>query len=131
MTAAQFSLSAGWYGIFAGLLSGAIIGLFFHRPEWLGGYSAFPRRMVRLGHISFLGLGLLQLCYGFTLASGAFGNNDSTLAMTGARLFVVAQFTMPLFCFLTAWKPKCRHGFPIPVIASGAGVICILRLLTG
>ena len=49
-------LYAAWIGIFMGFLAGAGLGLFFHRDGWLGGYSSWPRRMARLGHISFFGI---------------------------------------------------------------------------
>lgn len=30
------------------MLSGITLGLFFHNPQWLGGYGSWQRRMVRL-----------------------------------------------------------------------------------
>jgi hypothetical protein len=50
------NLVAGWTGFIGGAVSGALIGLFFHKENWLGGYSSFPRRLVRLGHIAFFSL---------------------------------------------------------------------------
>ncbi|MCB1078061.1 MAG: hypothetical protein KDM64_09565 [Verrucomicrobiae bacterium] len=129
MNAASLSLTFGWWGMLAGILSGAVIGLKFHRETWLGGYGSFPRRLVRLGHISFFGLGLLQLGYGLTLASGQVTQTSGSLALGGTVAFIVAQATMPLFCFLTAWRKPCRHGFPVPVLAATIGVICAIRLL--
>ena len=35
-----------------GVVSGATIGLFFHREAFLGGYDTWRRRLVRLGHPS-------------------------------------------------------------------------------
>ncbi len=53
---ARFNLIAGWTSMIAGAVSGAAIGLFFHREEWMGGYASLRRRMIRLGHIAFFGL---------------------------------------------------------------------------
>ena len=50
-------LVIAWVAILVGLLSGTVIGQFFHREEWLGGYHSWRRRMVRLGHVAFLGTG--------------------------------------------------------------------------
>lgn len=50
----------------AGALSGAIVGLFFYRDEWMGGYNSWRRRLTRLGHISFFGLGFLNLIFAAT-----------------------------------------------------------------
>ena len=60
------NLIGGWVGMLAGVLTGAFIGLFFHRDGWMGGYSSHPRRLTRLGHISFFGLGFLNLIFAAT-----------------------------------------------------------------
>ncbi len=52
---------AAWIAFLLGGLAGAASGLFFHNEQWLGGYGSWPRRMIRLGHIAFFGLGLLNL----------------------------------------------------------------------
>jgi len=41
----------GWIAFLLGGLAGAIPGLFFHHPDWLGGYSSWRRRMIRLDHL--------------------------------------------------------------------------------
>lgn len=57
------NLYAGWIGMLAGCLAGAVTGLFFHDPDWLGGYASWPRRMVRLGHIAFFGIGFINVIF--------------------------------------------------------------------
>ena len=57
----DINVIAAWLGVLAGVLTGVASGLFFHREEWLGGYGSWPRRMMRLGHISFFGLGFLNM----------------------------------------------------------------------
>ena len=52
---------AGWGLILAAFLSGAGIGLAFHRESLWGGYGSFRRRIVRLGHISLAALGMINL----------------------------------------------------------------------
>lgn len=37
------------------------LGLKFQRDGWLGGYASFAGRLIRLGHISFIGLGFLNI----------------------------------------------------------------------
>ena len=56
----ELNLWAAWIGIALGLASGTIQGLFFAREDWLGGYGSWPRRMLRLGHISFFGIAFLK-----------------------------------------------------------------------
>ena len=100
-----------WVWILAGLLSGAAIGVCFHDDSWLGGYGSWRRRMLRLGHISFIGTGLLNLAYGLTLATWPLVLDSS---MAGAA-FMVGAVTMPLVCFLSACRQEWRRLFFIPV----------------
>ena len=118
-----FSLRAGWLGMLGGVLSGALIGLFFLRNDWLGGYGSQPRRLVRLGHISFFGIGLLNLFYGLSLSPLGIPVDS---ARWGALALAVALVSMPSCCFLTAWRQTMRHLFPIPVLSAGTGIAIIL-----
>lgn len=107
------NVSAGWTGISAGVVSGVVLGIFFHRDDFLGGYDSFSRRLVRLGHISLFGLGILNLLYGLSTPPEP-GRRSRDLA--GLSL-IVGAMTMPAVCFLTAWRKPMRHLFAIPVIA--------------
>ena len=106
-----------------GVVSGALIGLFFHRDGWLGGYGAFSRRMLRLGHISFFGLGFLNLFFAFT--AERLGLPEPYLGLGGIAL-IVGAVAMPLSCFLSAWRKPFRHLFPIPVTAVLVGIVSVL-----
>lgn len=115
---AGLNLCIGWIAILVGLIAGAGIGVLFHREDWLGGYASWPRRMVRLGHISFLGTGLLNLAFAGTLrlASG-----DLQLPVASA-LLAASTVAMPAVCFLSAWHKPLRHLFFIPVGCMIGGV---------
>jgi len=118
------NLLAGWAGIVLGFLAGAAAGLFFHKDEWLGGYSSWPRRMLRLGHISFFGIGFINLAFAFTVAQVR-----STQSLSWASwLLIVGAVTMPLCCYASAfWKPF-RHLFFIPVLSLVvAAALLVLR----
>jgi hypothetical protein len=117
------NLVGGWLGMLAGVLSGAIIGLFFHREDWMGGYASHRRRLTRLGHISFFGLGFLNLIFAATAGLLNLHGRSLTIASIG---LIVAAVTMPICCFLTAWKKPFRHLFPIPVTAATIGILAIL-----
>ena len=110
---AQDHLCWAWLGVFAGMLSGAAMGLCFHNEQWQGGYGSWPRRMLRLGHISFFGIAFLNFAYANTAAiasAGAYAKLISPLLLTGAIL-------MPSVCVLAALHKPLRHLFPLPVIA--------------
>ena len=119
----QINLLAGWLGMLAGIMSGAITGLFFHRGDWLGGYSSYRRRLTRLGHISFWGLAFLNLFFALTATSMRVEGIPLTIASAS---LLAGAVTMPACCYLTAWRKSLRHLFPIPVAATLSGVLALL-----
>ena len=117
----QANLFAAWCLILAGLLSGSVLGLFFHEEGWQGGYGSWRRRMMRLGHIAFFGTGLLNLAFGLTLP--AIGLKSAPVP---SACLIAGAVTMPLVCFLSAWRKGLRHLFAVPVaglILGAAGLL--------
>lgn len=113
MSIAQTHLWWAWAGVAAGMASGALMGLFFHNEQWLGGYSSWQRRMLLLGHISFFGIAFLNFAYANTASvasSGLYAAWISPLLIAGAVL-------MPSVCVLAALHKPLRHLFPLPVVA--------------
>jgi len=123
---AQWNLWAGWTGMMFGLVSGAIIGLQFHREEFAGGYPSFRRRMLRLGHLAFFGLGIINVLFALTLTSSGVALRYSAIASAS---LAAAVFIMPAVCFLTAWKKPFRHLFPLPVVLVATALILLLESL--
>ena len=122
------NLWVAWIGFLFGCISGAIPGLFFFNIDWLGGYSSWQRRMIRLAHISFFGIGFLNLSFFLT---ANFLNLRRALLIPSYLLLITA-ITMPLVCYLSAYKTFFRHLFFIPASALTAAItiifwrICIL-----
>lgn len=112
-----------WIGMLLGVLSGALIGLFFHREDWMGGYNSFRRRLTRLGHISFFGLGFINF---FFAISHEIAGIEAAMAFPAAIAFTVGAASMPTCCFLCAWKKPFRHLFFIPVGGVAIGIILTL-----
>ena len=56
----------GWGLILSAFVTGALLGLFFHRDDFWGGYSSYRRRIVRLGHIAQAALGMMNVLYGLS-----------------------------------------------------------------
>jgi len=113
---------AGWWLILAAFVSGAVIGLGFHREDFLGGYASFRRRLLRLGHIALAALGMLNVVYGLSPGSP----DTARLASLTGRLLLGGALAMPLVCFLSAWRESFRHLFVIPVVLLIAAVILII-----
>jgi hypothetical protein len=112
----EANLRFGWVWILVGLISGTAVGIYFHDADWLGGYNSWRRRLVRLGHISFLGTGLLNLGFAFTVAL----NPAYPPPRIASWLFLLGAATMPVVCFLSAWKDRLRYLFMLPV----ASLVC-------
>ena len=106
-----------------GALSGAAMGLFFHKESWMGGYSSLRRRMLRLGHIAFFGLGFINILFALSLAVAPIPPMFAQVASIG---FTVAIATMSTCCFLTAWRTGFRHLFPIPVAGVLVGLVGLI-----
>ena len=114
---------AGWIGMMCGVLSGALIGLFFHRDDWMGGYNSYRRRLTRLGHISFFGLGFINFFFAIT---HHVMHLEPAWAQRAALAFIIGAVSMPAVCFLTAWRKPLRFFFPIPVVSAACGIIFTL-----
>jgi hypothetical protein len=103
----------GWWLILLAFVTGAGIGLFFHREDFLGGYNSFRRRIVRLGHIALAALGMLNVIFSFS----PWPVPETTAGTIASLGFVVGGIAMPTVCFLTGWRESFRHLFFVPVLA--------------
>jgi hypothetical protein len=110
----ELNLALAWGWVALGSGSGLVLGLFFHREQWLGGYASLKRRLYRLAHISFFGLGVLNLCFYFTVRELAVTGPAVTLA---AWAFVAGAIFMPFCCVLMAHAPRLRPLFAVPVLS--------------
>ncbi len=117
---AHANLVLAWIWILCGFLSGMGLGLKFHDPNWWGGYTSHKRRLYRLGHISFFGLGAINLLFYLTVRP----LDPSAALQTASIALAVGALTMPVCCVAMAHRPKLRHVFAVPVISLliGAGL---------
>ena len=119
-------LVCSWIGLLLGVFSGALLGLCFHRDDFMGGYQSFQRRLARLGHISFFGLAFLNF---FFVLTGALLTFSEDQARSAALALLTGAATMPAVCFLSAWRMPFRHLFFLPVGAVALGIVLTLRHL--
>jgi hypothetical protein len=113
---------AGWWMILLAFVTGALIGLGFHREEFLGGYGSFRRRLVRLGHIALAALGGLNVLYGISPVP----DGSARIDIAPGPVLLAGAIAMPVVCFLSAWRKPFRHLFFVPVTLLIAAVILIL-----
>jgi hypothetical protein len=78
--------------------------------------------MVRLGHIAFLGIGILNILYALTIQSLRWAAPPAVVVCS----LVAAGILMPLVCYLSAWRKPLRLLFVVPVLCVLIGVIGLL-----
>lgn len=110
----------GWISLALVPISGAVLGLGFHRADYLGGYDAYPRRLLRLGHISFFGLGVLNILFAFSAERMNLGPLHFASA---SYAMIIGNISMPIACFVNAWRPNFKPLFVIPVASVMHGTI--------
>ena len=119
----RMNLIASWAGILLGFVSGMLLGAGFQKEDFLGGYGSRQRRLYRLGHISFFGLGLVNFMFWMTVSvvglEGGFLPSASIALLVGAT-------TMPICCVLMAHTTKAHALFAVPVLALLYGATCTL-----
>lgn len=119
-------LSLVWTLILLGFLSGALLGLGFHREHWLGGYTSLRRRMYRLGHISFFGLALMNVVFVVTVRETGL---NGPLAGWASRGLVLGAVSMPICCLVMAHRPALRNAFAVPVTSLLVAAGCTVAAL--
>ena len=117
------NLILAWLWILLGCTSGMVLGMFFHGEKWLGGYASFKRRMYRLGHISFFGLGAVNLLFCLTVQNFS---PAGPLIHFAAQAFIIGAIAMPVCCVIMAHFPKAHLAFAVPVVSLITGGILIL-----
>ena len=112
--------TAGWIFVLGGLAMGLVMGMKFQRESWLGGYSAFPRRMVRLAHVALVALGMLNIQFA---QSSARLRLDPRLAAVASWAFLGAAILMPACCLLMAARRRNFEIFAAPIVCLATGLI--------
>ena len=121
------NLLLAWLWILLGFVSGMVLGMFFRGENWLGGYGSFKRRMYRLGHISFFGLGVLNLAFCLTVQNFVLAG---PLIYFASMAFIIGAVAMPICCVVMAQFPKAYLIFSVPVVCLiTGGVLTLLEVI--
>lgn len=123
----HISLLVAWVWILLGFVSGMVLGMFFQGENWLGGYASLKRRMFRLGHISFFGLGVVNFMFCITVKAFSLAGPFVNLA---SLAFILGAVAMPICCVSMAVRPQTRLLFSVPVVSLLAGaILTVLEVL--
>lgn len=109
---------AGWISIAIGAGLGLLLGLWSFDgpvavPGWIGGYAETPRRLIRLGHIAFFGLGMLNVLLSRELPW--LQVSAKTKLLTGTCM-LTGNLLLPPLLLLSALIPACKYLLPFPAL---------------
>jgi hypothetical protein len=112
--------AVGWASLAIGVATGLVMGLWsfdgpLPTPAWLGEYGETSRRLARLGHIAFIGLGILNILLARELAMSALGERARRVASVAMNL---GNVLLPVTLFAAAaWRPaKYVMGLPATAV---------------
>jgi hypothetical protein len=115
----EWNRRVGWVCTCVGAASGLILGLWsfdgpFPVPGWLGPYDDTARRLARLGHIAFFGLGILNILMAGELNRRRLGSWSQRLA---AWAMIFGNVGLPLTLFAAAAYRPCKYFMSAPALA--------------
>ncbi len=108
----------GWTSMALGAATGLILGLWSFNgpvavPNWLGGYAETSRRLARLGHIAFFGLGIINLLLAHELPRFALGLRAKRAAAVTMNL---GNIFLPLTLFAASFYQPLKYLMPWPAL---------------
>lgn len=119
----NLNITFGWVWMNLGFLSGLLMGLKAEQfglntlavgPTWLDGYGSVPRRLIRLGHIAFIMLPLINIVFGAHIDA-----TPLTLAwkQTASYALVFGAVGVPVLCFVAAFYRPAKVLLGLPASA--------------
>jgi hypothetical protein len=118
----------GWAWMCIGLIMGLVMGMRAEGEQWLGGYNSLTRRYLRLGHIAFIALPIINILYGIELGSAVLPHYVVSL---GSPLLIFGAVGVPVTCIVAAFCRKAKLFLPLPAIAVLVGIgILVIGLIT-
>ena len=128
--AALTNLAVGWGSMAIGALTGLILGLWSFGgpvpvPDLLGEYDALPRRLMRLGHIAFFGLGILNIIMAVHLGRLKSGDSHARLALIAMNF---GNIFLPLTLVCAAFFEPLKYLMSLPAAAVTFALIISARV---
>lgn len=115
----DFSRAIAWTSLLLGAASGLVIGLWSFggpvpEPDWVGGYTDLPRRLLRLGHIALFALGMINFMLTRQLAGSGLSEGTNRLALVAMNLGNVG---IPVLLFAAVVRPEVKYLLALPALA--------------
>lgn len=106
----------GWTSLAVGIGVGLVMGLWsfdgpMEPPAWIGEYADTSRRLIRLGHIAFIGLGLIDILIERELLRSALGRAGRA---TASWSMVIGNVLLPVALFGAAAYRPLKYFMAVP-----------------
>jgi hypothetical protein len=122
---AMSNRAVGWATIAVGIACGLVMGLWSFDgpmpvPSWIGDYTDTSRRLIRLGHIAFIALGMIDILLADELRRTTLSAAGRTLA---SRLMIAGNIFLPVALIVAAlWRPA-KYVMPAPAMCVFAAML--------
>ena len=123
MNIGDINMVFGWIWMSLGFILGMTMGIWAEGKEWLGGYTSVTRRYLRLGHIAFIALSIINILYGKELP---LADISDTMKNIGSYLMIFGAVGVPVTCVSAAFIRKTKYFLPLPASALLTGVIILV-----
>lgn len=115
----------GWTSLAVGAATGLILGLWSFVgpvpvPAVLGEYGDLSRRLARLGHIAFFGLGVINLLLAREHPHLRLSQRAQAIASSSMNF---GNVFLPLTLFAAAFFHPLKYAMPIPALAVFVAVV--------
>ncbi|MEK6893622.1 MAG: hypothetical protein AABX07_05475 [Nanoarchaeota archaeon] len=110
----QKNISFGWLWILIGLIVGAFMGMFAFNgplPSPVGDYTSLPRRMLRLSHIAFIALAIINILYGYEIDKIRLMEKTKK---SGSWFILIGAILMPIFLIIAVFFEPVKYLTMIP-----------------
>ena len=123
----RLNRQVGWVSTAVGAVTGLVMGLWSFDgpvavPGFLGEYADTARRLARLGHIAFFGLGILNVLIGWELDRAALSGRAARLA---SRSMNFGNIGLPLALFAAAAYRPMKYLMPVPAVAVTVALVVV------
>ena len=122
------NISFGWIWILIGIIIGAIMGMWsFIGPviSPIGDYTSLPRRLLRLSHIAFIALAIINILYGYEIDRIKV---KEKLKKLGSNCMIYGAVLMPLILLLSVYFEALKYLTVIPTILV---IIALVIMVSG
>jgi len=122
------NVSFGWLWILVGLLVGAVIGMWSFNgpfPSPVGDYTSLPRRMLRLSHIAFIALAMINILYGYEIDKVKLAKK---LKRIGSYCMIWGAVLMPVFLMAAVFFEPLKY---LTMISATLVIVAVLVMVVG